>query len=54
MTMPAAIAVKKFLMEKESFIVREWRVKEEIEEMRRKPRLVAKREDDDIPKNGRE
>lgn len=54
MTMSAAVAVKKFLMEKESFIVREWRVKEEIEEMRRKPRLVAKREDDDTPKNGRE
>ncbi len=51
MTMPSAIAVKKFLLEKESFIVREWRVKEEIEEMRRKPRLIARRDDND---NGKE
>ena len=50
MTMTAAIAVKRFLMEKESFIVREWRVKDEIQELRRKPRLVAKNDSEAEPR----
>lgn len=40
MTMNAAIALKRYLMEKESTLSREWRLKDEIVELRRKPRLV--------------
>jgi len=46
-----AVTLKKHLVEKEGALAREWRLKDEVKELRRKPRLVKQIAESDVGKD---